>query len=266
MLTKNNWFDCNLNERLLNSNSDFQINITPYDFIKMSFEESVNYTAKQIQDNFKKLYVSFSGGLDSEFVVRKFVELGIKFTPIIVVCGNREETNKAYEVCEELQINPVTILIEEEYLLDFFETNIHKKYNGIGINTTHTFFAAEYAKNRDGVIITGIHLNNDGSGGINSFASASEYDFYVDVEYGNVIHFFIYTMEIVYSMLQHSSEYESWDDFKNEIYNINFREKMKPTYKKEFNHKLKYMVDNREYNPKRYCFWNKKEIMEMLKC
>jgi hypothetical protein len=267
MITKNNWFDCNVSDRVIDKDLDFKVTITPYDFKRMTVEQASVYAALEISRVYSKIYISFSGGLDSEYVIRLFHRLNINFKPIIVECGNKEETEIAYSVCKELNIIPMTILVEEKTLLDYYENVIFTKYNSTGINSTHMHFAAEYVNEVGGILLTGIHLNNDNSGhSNNSFAVTSEYDFHVDSEYKNVIHFFIYTMELTYALLQHSSCHENWDEYKNEIYGLNFREKIRPKYNTNIEEKVFCMSNNRKYNPNRYVYWTKNQIMKDMKC
>ena len=178
MLTKNDWFNTTLRDRTLDRTAVFNTLISPYKFTPMDFDTAANYTAQEIYKTYKKLYVSLSGGLDSEFVVRCFARNNIPVTPIIVLCGNTEESKYAFKVCKELNIEPIVLEVSEHELLEFFKTNIYKKFGGTGYNSSHNLIAAKYVYDLgDSYIVSGNHFLSDGFNKISDieyfFASVS---------------------------------------------------------------------------------------------
>ena len=60
------------------------------------------------------------------------------------------------------------------------------------------------------------------------YASSNEWDFYTDVFNCTNIDFFLYTPEIAYSMMP--DEYTKWNLYKQKLYGIEYRNKMKAIY------------------------------------
>ena len=96
MTTYNNWIESNMRFRLAVPSADYELYVRPYPFKEMSFQDAADHTAKLIYENHKKIYVSFSGGADSDFVVRCFHRNKIPFKVILVkTSGNEEELSYA---------------------------------------------------------------------------------------------------------------------------------------------------------------------------
>lgn len=230
MLTKNNWLSSNISNRLTDPFLDFDVKFNLYPFSEMSFLEASEYTSNEIYKEHKNLYLALSGGMDSEYILRAFHKAHIPICPIIVCCGNEKENVYAYKVCNELNLIPVVINVSEETLLRYFVDHIYLKLKGIGYNTTQVLFAAEYARENKGVLITGNHFIGDGDEMISEeiYASSNEWDFYTDVFNCTNIDFFLYTPEIAYSMMP--DEYTKWNLYKQKLYGIEYRNKMKAIY------------------------------------
>ena len=94
MPTHNNWFENNIKDRLKFKDKDLQIKIKRSFVKKMNFHEASDYTAKNINDIGLPIYISYSGGLDSEYVVETFLRNKIPFNVIVVDSGGNKEEIK----------------------------------------------------------------------------------------------------------------------------------------------------------------------------
>jgi len=81
-----------------------------------SFREELLYACELMYDNFRKhtptLNLLFSGGTDSECLLRCFVNLGIPVNPIVIIhhhVKNSPETLQALSVCNELRLTPTVV-------------------------------------------------------------------------------------------------------------------------------------------------------------
>lgn len=233
MLTKNNWFNTNLLQRADDKSCDFKIISNPYYFKDLNFDEAADYTCEEIYKKYKNLYLAFSGGADSEFVLRCFHRNSIPIKPVIVRCGNPWEIRHAFKTCDSLNLDPIIIEISEDNLVDFYIENILNKFDGVGYNSTQNLIASNYISQFDEAkIISGNNFIFDGKKLIDDkeYFFAYEWDFYADYFLNdcNSIHFFIYTIEIVYSMMPRC--YGTWGEYKHKIYNIKLRDKMRHYY------------------------------------
>ena len=92
MFTKNNWLYSNIKQRIIDPSIDLFVNVNLKNITvkKLFFEDACDYNANQIKSNYdKKIYIAFSGGMDSEKIVRVFHRNKIDFLPIIVICYRR---------------------------------------------------------------------------------------------------------------------------------------------------------------------------------
>lgn len=123
MSSKNNWFTTNLAERSLDNLVPFNITMSPYPIdTRFSFHENCNRSALELYETYDKLYVSYSGGLDSEFVLNTFHSLGLPITPIILDTPyNKRELEYAYKYCDNRNIKPVIINLNENETIEKFK-------------------------------------------------------------------------------------------------------------------------------------------------
>jgi hypothetical protein len=72
---------------------------------------------------------------------------------------------------------------------------------------------------------------------VSGYNGMNEWDFYNDalIHEENSIYFFMYDVHIFTAMIREYSEYDHHQLFKQKIYGIPLRKKMKYTYSKEFN-------------------------------
>jgi hypothetical protein len=226
MPTENEWLSSNIRQRLTDGNCNFEVSIKHPSYNKLDFELASEIVCKKLASLNKPIYIGLSGGIDSEYVFRKFVSLGYDVKPIIVCCsGNSSETPRAFSICEELNIVPVVIEVDEIRYLQVIYKFIVKKINGSGIATPSPIIAAMYAKDNNGIFIKCEHLIDEKDGQM--YVGANEWDFYNDalVDKDNTYYFFMHTPEIVYSMVNRMSG-SSVQKFKSELYALPYREKI----------------------------------------
>ena len=143
MSTESNWIYSNLLERERNLNLDFKILFNPRPFKKLSFEEAIIDSLFKIANKSDNLFVSLSGGLDSEFIAKQLFELKIPFIPIIICVddANKIEREYAFHICRKLNIQPVILKISETDFIKEYVKNIFNRFGGNGYNATPIIFA-----------------------------------------------------------------------------------------------------------------------------
>ena len=261
MITKNNWATSNLNDRFENKNSKFEVYLNPQQFQKIDFNRACEEVAVEIYQKYKNLYLAFSGGMDSDYILRLFHRLNIPITPIIVCYGNEKENEYAYKTCKELKIDPVVIKpTTEEFIKTFYE-EIYLKYNGVGIHSTQVYFAYHYIKN--GTLITGNHIMGDGDEIINKtlFVNLNECDYYIP----DTIDLLMYSPEISYAIIENVKDHigMEWNIFKSQLYNIEHRNKIKSEYSIIIN-SLVQMLNSERVIPHYHHVWTKDEIFKIF--
>ena len=271
MKTKNNWITSNLKDRLVDLGSPFSVRLNPYAFKAMDFKSAVDMTIKEVSDTYLNLHLALSGGYDSEFILRAFHRLKINIIPVIVCYGNENENVYAHKVCNELGISPVKINVSDKEYLNCFTERVYKKFNGTGIFATQVLFAADYVQQNNGTLITGNHLIGDDDEMISNknFASSNEWDFYIDYTHPSItnIDLFLYTLELAHSMLPNSKfDGTNWQEYKHNLYGIEYRNKIRPKYPREMISKLKELDTSRSVPNSKYTHqWSREELNDILK-
>lgn len=101
-----------------------------------------------------KLYLCYSGGLDSEYVLRVFLELGMNIQPVIMRTQyNHPETQYAFKLCDIKNIKPIIIDLDYD---NFIESG---KFLEIATNTkcaAYQYIANMWLTSQiEGTVITG---------------------------------------------------------------------------------------------------------------
>lgn len=250
MSTHRNWFRSNIRERLTDSSIDLKLIIEPYQFDEMEFHSAADYTAKLISSSHNNIYVSLSGGADSEYTLRAFVRNDIPVKPIIVeTSGNPIELSEAYRICEELNITPVTLKITDDDYLRWY-LRIVKEISGYGIYCIPSILACEYARDRDGVVVIGEHLIDTDKLKNKITPGANEWDFYNECFVGEeyTIPFFNYTAELTYAMIKRIEDVPL-DQFKSELYGTRRRTIVDYRFRNKFNHVRNIINSLRKHSP-----------------
>ena len=239
------WFKHNLNKRSHGNVFDFNIEFFGQSFECLSFKEACIRRAKQIGKEYKRLYLSYSGGMDSEFVLSVFIEAGIPIIPVAISTSfNQEELSWAKKYSSSNGISLTIIDIPDK---EFIEKAYYKTYDkglysllGAVPDIVHDYYG--------GVVITGnptfFDLYNP------KIMEIAEYEFY---EFnGNVINFFC-DLPIMYSMAIETDISVSTQQAKSKLYNLKYRDKLK--YSEKF-----YAIHNRlrpfDFNYKKVMYTN----------
>jgi len=122
----------------------------------ISFKQACTESAQEIFDTYKNLYVSMSGGCDSEHVANTFYNNGLPFTPIIVKLEeyNSHDIKYAFEWCKQKNIKPV--VIEEKlvvWLKNLAELQIQDRNRMCW--GMHNVYISDYVKKLGGHLVTG---------------------------------------------------------------------------------------------------------------
>ena len=118
MTTENNWLTHNLYERINNKNSNFNTTIEVKNYRPISFEQASQEVCEKLYSINNNIYIGLSGGLDSEYVFKKFHSLKIPFTPVIVYGScYKYESDYAFQICKKYDIEPKVINIDEKNII-----------------------------------------------------------------------------------------------------------------------------------------------------
>jgi len=108
--TKNNYL------RTQNSGKEFTAEIDPPSVLYSNYHKATIEVAKQVADNRRgKIYLMYSGGVDSEYILAVFLSLGIEITPVIVQLKpnyNSHDIRYAFDYCKSKNLNPIVIDID----------------------------------------------------------------------------------------------------------------------------------------------------------
>ena len=102
------------------SGSTWNVEITgPSRPVKSYYEETVIAAEKLWSQKTSPLYLCYSGGLDSEYVLNVFLQLGMNIQPVIMRTQyNHPETKYAFKLCDEKNINPIVIDLDYDKFIE----------------------------------------------------------------------------------------------------------------------------------------------------
>lgn len=296
-----NWIETNILDRINNPNLDFCAKIKKSNFEKVSFDIAAINVAKELQNLNKKIFVSFSGGYDSEFIVRKLHSLKIEFTPIVVHLETySSEREYAYKALRELKIPAKVLKLSNFEYISLYAKYVHKKFNSFE-STPIPAFILDYISSENGILIDGT-----GMGGMNclplhvaasttglkkyektiidqinenniyyNFVSEQTYylreqESYWSYLYPNSFYiFFMQNPQIVVSMLDSILPSDkTWNDYKERIFQLTWRPKLREVFcaKENFNYlKIISQIDSlRKYKPNHVVFFGNKQQLRNL--
>lgn len=250
----------NLKSRLTNPNIDFEPIIGVEEQPQTTFDQAAADVCELLYNINRNIFIGLSGGVDSEYVFRKFHNLGIPVTPIIVECDCYEkETHIAHEICQEYSVKPIVITINENDMFMYYYENIFKAFNGPGIGSVPSLMATEYAKHHDGIFIKSEHTIGDMNNRV--CVEMNEWDFYCDIQHDNSYNFFMMTPDVVYSIVSAMNDKES-QTFKCNLFNITYREKIYPKYSHHISYAYRNFMSKREFQPNFSYFAEPKAFIE----
>lgn len=276
MFARNNWIYSNIKQRMVNPTLDLSVYLDLKDvkIENIKFEDACNMTAYQIKKDYsdKKIYISFSGGMDSENIIRVFHRNNIEFYPIIVVCNdNRQELKYAFKTCFELKLKPIILKMSDKHLQEIVFIDILNKLKGVGIYSAQHIFASRYVNYQKGILVNGAEMLVNTEGTIfNIPIGLLDVEIYTYALLSNTsisIPFYFYTPQIFYSYVRSIDETsnETIQQFKSTLYNIENRIKYRPIYNDRL---LKMMLEISNINKKiskNYCILgSKSEVIRMF--
>lgn len=233
MATKNNWFTTNLSERSPENLCNFDVIIKPYEFETGIFLDNAKRVAKELSDIHGRLYLGYSGGLDSEFVLKTFHEQGLPITPILIDTPfNQLELAWAYNYCKENNIKPEILSYSKNEIIDKLkEKTIDKGFYSL-LGGLPLIICDEVnklgAKSITGygepfTTIPGKQPNHK----ISTRLEFAEWDYYLDVyDNSHVSGFFTYDLGLFHSLIQQISYGVSTQSAKYNLYQVTPRQKM----------------------------------------
>ena len=265
MTVLNNWITHNLHDRLRNQSLDLEIMINPYKFTPLEFHDAANFTATKIAEEYKNIFLSFSGGADSDYVFHCFQRNNIEFTPIIVkTSGNQIEMSYALHTCRKFNVTPIIIDINNKEYMSIYAEDLIKKISGVGIEAIPGIIACQYAKSQNGILVIGEHMiDNDEE---NIWVGVNEWDYYNEIFVGEEynIPFFNYTVEMAWAMIN-KIEQMPIDEWKWQTYGLDFRPKIHYTFPHLFNELRTKLSRSRKIKPKsNFILGSKEKVITLL--
>lgn len=233
MASKNNWFTTNLNDRSIQNLCPFEIKIQPYDFKVGVFKEEAKRVAIELMEKYDNLYVAYSGGLDSEFVLKTFHENQLHITPILIDTPfNKEETSWAYNYCKNSNIKFELLTYSKNEIID----KLKEKTVDVGrfsLLGGIPLVICDEVNKVNGKLLTGYgdpFVNIPGQQPdfpISEELAFSEWDYYLDsYDESHPSGFLTYDIGLFYSLIQQIKQDCSTQSAKYNIYELTSRRKM----------------------------------------
>jgi hypothetical protein len=201
----NNWMTYSYSNKGAECSFDFS-NLTI-----MNKSDAIDYNVKCIVEKYDNLFVSFSGGIDSEFVVKSLYERNIAFTPIIVdFILNSAEVWYAYKWCYDHNIVP--------YVIKLSLNEVHDKFSRLAIKYNTAFISAldfvvlEYVESVNGHLLNSTFnpfnredcFSDELKNVMSQSLDSSTYDFALDFVFPqkHPYSFLSYTPEMCYNIIK----------------------------------------------------------------
>jgi|DEB19_MinimDraft_3_1074340.scaffolds.fasta_scaffold00160_3 hypothetical protein len=263
------WLSTNISERWNNPNSDFKVTIMKSNFEKVPFDVAVDNVIKDISS--QKIFVAFSGGYDSEFIIRRLHRLKVDFVPVLIDLEGLEiERLFAYKALRELKIEAKVIKLSLSDFLWIYYEKIYKTINGTAWPSAQ-YLSCEYVTEEKGLWVDGGHILGDGEDIISQQNYyLPEWDFYCSTLFPTtkICNFFLHTPQIAYASLQAvSNEDLTWSDYKERVFQVRYRPKIRPQcyFDKRVRDILKQLEEIRLYKPNTKTFFGTKEnLLSMI--
>ncbi len=153
LYTKNNYL------RTFGSGENFKAEIDSPNNKNSNYHTTCLELAEQVyQSRQGKLYLMYSGGVDSEYILSIFLTLGIDITPVIVRLKpnyNDHDTKYAFDFCRSKNLNPLVIDIDfDEFVKSGKIVDMANEYQIAAYQFPSTFYAMSQL---DGTVVTGNH-------------------------------------------------------------------------------------------------------------
>lgn len=123
--------------------------------VKSYYEETIEAAKHMYETKRSPLYLLYSGGMDSEYVFNVFLELGFKFTPVIIRLSNYNEHDllHAFNFCESKGVTPKIVDLDfDNFVTSGKITEIAESIKSCGYEIPATMHVASQL---DGFIVLG---------------------------------------------------------------------------------------------------------------
>lgn len=229
MTVKNNWISTSMKERTAENLCDFTVTVNPYKFEMDSFHNNAVRVAKELCDVHNNLYIMYSGGLDSEYVVKVFAENNLPFTPLIVVTPfNVAELMYTVKFLRKYNLKPHVINYQREPFLEMSrQTILDKGYRGSMMAMIHD--VCDKVADLGGNVITGNGepMHPRPGSVLDDLVNICEFGFYVQNHPGDHIGgFYTYDIALNYSFADEIRIDIDKQTAKSLLYGLEHRPKM----------------------------------------
>ena len=288
-LGHNKWFCTNLDKRVgidvVQIKEPFSVKFNIKQKIQdLSFQDAADFTAKYISAKYKNIYLSFSGGLDSEFVGSVLIRNKINFVPVIIKINNESEFWHASKFCAENKLEPIIYDFSNK-AFEYFKLMLTscftlKKQWSVGYSSN---IVMKLLNDPTANILTGagdpFRESETFLEPMGDILKISEHDFYLDYEYADQhpSSFFSYTPEIFRSAIQEIDTSLNSQIAKAKLYGLLPRGKTQhnldalryqliksyPQHSEKFD-KMLYFYNNDLINSSKYYFIEKDKLLEQL--
>jgi hypothetical protein len=151
--TENNYL------RTSGTGNNFKVEIDTPTKCNLDYHRSTIEVAKEIHDNKQgKLYLMYSGGVDSEYALNIFLSLGIDVIPVVIKLNphyNSHDVDYAFEFCKSKNLNPIIIDLDFDWFVKSGKIIDVAKFSECGAyQIPSTFYALEQL---DGTVVMGSH-------------------------------------------------------------------------------------------------------------
>ncbi len=258
------WLTHNLKDRTFDNKLPFSVTFNFHQFSPRTFkQESENVCKELYEKHGDNLYLAFSGGADSEYILKTFMSLGIPIRPVIVMCPyNLLDIKPAFLYCRDNNIKPILLKYGNEYL-DIAQEKIYSRglMSPIGLASLLVY---DYVKQFGGKVVTGqgeplpITNRNIKITDISQVLQMFEFEFYMDIyaEDEQPAPFYSYNQNIFYTYLLEVDKNLDLEEAKCKLYDIPYRPK---TYWSE-----EIYSDIRKNNPLTSGFYDEYNVNDML--
>lgn len=204
---------------------------------QLSFNDACLAHAAALAQQHSSIFCALSGGLDSEFVLRKLVQVGANVTPVIVLdLFPFNEAQYAFHACKQLGLTPKVVPATAALAAQ----PAHTKSWGIHwVSMAAQKIAVEVAEMNGAAYVSGEgDMIPQGRGAALIKPLGSDWDcllygeWFANRLFGSVAHpdpFFLGTPEIVKGYLKEIDTSRSVQEAKSLLYGMPFRAKIRPS-------------------------------------
>jgi hypothetical protein len=226
MTTKNNWF--NFSSKIITNHKfkKFNLIFEPYTFTPVKFLHACKNQALELNKNYDNLFLAYSGGLDSEFILKLYKDLNLKITPILISTGyNKEENDRSKEFLKTNNISCEVIELSNNSFIDQLKEKTID--NGFPVLLSGVpLIISEYVNTKNGYLITGYGDPFENKSHPYDNLKFSFMDYYLDLyDYKHPSAFFNYSLEVLYSFISDINYNLPLQQAKAKLYNLEFRPK-----------------------------------------